>query len=88
MLRTRRVGFHTTFLVQHVLGANGMPRRYADYPYEFSTLNLMSSVGAKNSSHSAPKVLAELRDFHELVGAARGVAEPGLRVLLTGFAWP
>ncbi|WP_243719777.1 cytochrome c oxidase subunit I [Actinomadura sp. KC06] len=40
------IGFHTTFLVQHVLGAEGMPRRYADYPDEFSTLNLVSSAGA------------------------------------------
>ncbi|MFD0902142.1 aa3-type cytochrome oxidase subunit I [Actinomadura sediminis] len=40
------IGFHTTFLVQHWLGANGMPRRYADYPDQFSTLNLVSSCGA------------------------------------------
>jgi cytochrome c oxidase subunit 1 len=42
------VGFHTTFLVQHWLGARGMPRRYADYlPTDgFSTLNLISSIGA------------------------------------------
>ena len=40
------VGFHTTFLVQHWLGVAGMPRRYADYPEEFATLNLVSSAGA------------------------------------------
>ncbi|MEY9967798.1 cytochrome c oxidase subunit 1 [Streptacidiphilus sp. MAP12-16] len=42
------VGFHTTFLVQHWLGAEGMPRRYADYlPADgFTTLNSISSAGA------------------------------------------
>ncbi|MEU8802525.1 cytochrome c oxidase subunit I [Spirillospora sp. NPDC048819] len=40
------IGFHTTFLVQHWLGAQGMPRRYADYPEEFLTLNRVSSAGA------------------------------------------
>ncbi len=41
-------GFHTTFLVQHWLGAEGMPRRYADYlPGDgFTTLNTISSIGA------------------------------------------
>uniref|UniRef100_UPI003F577BCF aa3-type cytochrome oxidase subunit I n=1 Tax=Peterkaempfera podocarpi TaxID=3232308 RepID=UPI003F577BCF len=41
-------GFQTTFLVQHWLGAQGMPRRYADYlPSDgFTTLNTVSSVGA------------------------------------------
>jgi cytochrome c oxidase subunit I len=48
------IGFHTTFLVQHWLGNEGMPRRYADYlPSDgcrqsvcFSTLNTVSSIGA------------------------------------------
>ncbi|MBP2214113.1 aa3-type cytochrome oxidase subunit I [Rhodococcus ruber] len=42
------VGFHTTFLVQHWVGNEGMPRRYADYlPSDgFTTLNIVSTVGA------------------------------------------
>jgi cytochrome c oxidase subunit 1 len=40
------IGFHTTFLVQHWLGVEGMPRRYADYPKEFEGLNAVSSAGA------------------------------------------
>ena len=41
-------GFHATFLVQHWLGAEGMPRRYADYlPSDgFTLLNQISSVGS------------------------------------------
>ncbi|GAA3429566.1 aa3-type cytochrome oxidase subunit I [Streptosporangium sandarakinum] len=42
------IGFHTTFLVQHWLGAAGFPRRYADYsPTDgFTGLNMISSIGA------------------------------------------
>ncbi|MFC4913391.1 cytochrome c oxidase subunit I [Actinomadura gamaensis] len=40
------VGFHTTFLLQHWLGAEGMPRRYADYAKGFTALNRVSSIGA------------------------------------------
>ncbi|MGV0654970.1 aa3-type cytochrome oxidase subunit I [Mycolicibacterium thermoresistibile] len=42
------IGFHTTFLVQHWLGNEGMPRRYADYlPTDgFQPLNIVSTVGA------------------------------------------
>ncbi|MEV8596236.1 cytochrome c oxidase subunit I [Streptomyces sp. NPDC052012] len=42
------VGFHTTFLVQHWLGAEGMPRRYADYLAAdgFTALNTASTIGA------------------------------------------
>jgi cytochrome c oxidase subunit I len=42
------LGFHTTFLVQHWLGAMGMPRRYADYRAAdgFTTLNTVSTIGS------------------------------------------
>ncbi|TSB29290.1 aa3-type cytochrome oxidase subunit I [Streptomyces benahoarensis] len=41
-------GFHLTFLVQHWLGAEGMPRRYADYLAAdgFTALNTLSTLGA------------------------------------------
>jgi len=45
---TTFVGFHLTFMVQHWLGVEGMPRRYADYaPSDgFTTLNTMSTIGS------------------------------------------
>ena len=68
------VGFHMTFLVQHWLGVEGFPRRYADYQPEdgFAFLNEVSSIGAFIlgastipflynvwKSRNAPKVLVE-----------------------------
>ncbi|WP_028661422.1 aa3-type cytochrome oxidase subunit I [Saccharomonospora saliphila] len=42
------VGFHATFLVQHWLGNEGMPRRYVDYlgTDGFTMLNMISTIGA------------------------------------------
>jgi cytochrome c oxidase subunit 1 len=42
------IGFHTTFLVQHWLGVEGFPRRYADYLSAdgFTALNTVSTIGA------------------------------------------
>jgi cytochrome c oxidase subunit 1 len=42
------IGFHTTFLVQHSLGLEGMPRRIYQYApiRDFEILNLISTVGA------------------------------------------
>ncbi|GAA4600383.1 cytochrome c oxidase subunit 1 [Actinoplanes octamycinicus] len=42
------IGFHMTFLVQHWLGTEGMPRRYADYLSTdgFTTLNTWSTIGS------------------------------------------
>jgi len=45
---TTFIGFHSTFLVQHWLGNEGMPRRYADYlPTDgFTGLNTFSTLGS------------------------------------------
>ncbi|SCL28319.1 cytochrome c oxidase subunit 1 [Micromonospora rhizosphaerae] len=45
---TMFLGFHGTFLVQHWLGNEGMPRRYADYLSTdgFTVLNTISSISA------------------------------------------
>ena len=43
------IGFHMTFLVQHWIGVEGMPRRVANYPLlpgNVTTLNVISSVGS------------------------------------------
>ncbi|WP_237189153.1 cytochrome c oxidase subunit I [Rothia nasimurium] len=42
------IGFHMTFLVQHWLGVDGMPRRYADYMAEdgFTWMNQLSTFGS------------------------------------------
>jgi cytochrome c oxidase subunit 1 len=40
------VGFNVTFFPQFLLGYQGMPRRYHEYPEEFQVLNVMSSAGA------------------------------------------
>ncbi len=40
------IGFNVTFFPQFILGALGMPRRYADYLPQFETLNRLSTVGS------------------------------------------
>ncbi|WP_084485751.1 cytochrome c oxidase subunit I [Humibacter albus] len=42
------IGFQTTFLIQHWLGVDGMPRRYATYlPQDgFTWMNQVSTIGA------------------------------------------
>lgn len=39
-------GFNLTFIPQFVLGMDGMPRRYYDYPAQYQTLHTISTIGA------------------------------------------
>jgi cytochrome c oxidase subunit 1 len=40
------IGFNVTFLTQFFLGYHGMPRRYAEYPAQFQSLNIVSTAGS------------------------------------------
>ncbi len=40
------VGFNITYMAMQAVGIQGMPRRYYDYLPEFTTLNLVSTIGS------------------------------------------
>jgi cytochrome c oxidase subunit I len=40
------IGFNCTFFIQFIMGSQGMPRRYYDYPEQFAGMHGFSSVGA------------------------------------------
>jgi cytochrome c oxidase subunit 1 len=40
------VGFQVTFFTQFIMGSQGMPRRYFDYPERFTPYHVTSSIGS------------------------------------------
>jgi cytochrome c oxidase subunit 1 len=40
------IGFNLTFIPQFILGMEGMPRRYYNYPPQYQNLHTISTVGA------------------------------------------
>ena len=69
------VGFHLTFLVQHVLGLEGMPRRVADYldGDGFTGLNQLSTLGAALLGASTlPFLWNAVQTLRRRLGAAAG----------------
>ncbi len=40
------LGFNITFMSQFILGSHGMPRRYQDYPAQYSHYNHVSTIGS------------------------------------------
>jgi cytochrome c oxidase subunit I len=43
---TSLISFNVAFFVMHFLGLAGMPRRYADYPAQFTDFNAIATIGA------------------------------------------
>ncbi|HJV37088.1 cytochrome c oxidase subunit I, partial [Geomonas sp.] len=40
------IGFNVTFFPMFILGMQGMPRRYAEYPAKYHSLNVLATVGS------------------------------------------
>ena len=65
------ITFNVAFFPQHFLGLAGMPRRYADYPAQFTDWNMVSSIGAFGFGLSQVYFL-----FFVVLPAVRGKGAP------------
>src|SRR5215471_3603364 len=68
---TSLIFFNLTFFPMHFLGLAGMPRRYADYPMQFTDFNMVASIGAFGFGLSQVYFL-----FFVVFPAMRGKGEP------------
>ncbi|HZF30898.1 MAG TPA: cytochrome c oxidase subunit I [Gammaproteobacteria bacterium] len=75
--------FNATFFVQFFLGLAGMPRRIPDYPLQFTTLNMISSIGAFGFG------LSQLVFVYMVIKCVRGGEKAPARVWegATGLEW-
>jgi cytochrome c oxidase subunit 1 len=68
------IGFNTTFIPQFIMGAHGMPRRYANYVDEFVIYHQISTIG---SLILLAGFLVHLFTFiHSLVAGKKAPANP------------
>jgi cytochrome c oxidase subunit I len=68
------VGFNATFFVQFIMGSQGMPRRYYDYPEQFAGMHGFSSVGAYILG--AGVLLMMITFIHSLLKGPKAPANP------------
>jgi cytochrome c oxidase subunit 1 len=68
------VGFNVTFFTQFVMGSQGMPRRYYDYPLRYEGYHQLSSIGSYVMAIGFFLVAAYL--LYSLVAGRRAVVNP------------
>ena len=68
------IGVNLTFFPMHFLGAQGMPRRYPDYPDAFAGWHLVASIGAFITAGSFLIFLATV--IYTLARGPRAAANP------------
>lgn len=68
------IGFNGTFIPQFILGMQGMPRRYYDYPAEFQSLHFMSTIFSYLNGIGYMLVLGNL--FHGIFWGEKATSNP------------
>ncbi|MEZ4655376.1 MAG: cbb3-type cytochrome c oxidase subunit I [Candidatus Eisenbacteria bacterium] len=68
------IGFNITFFTQFIMGSQGMPRRYYDYPAEFTIYHQFSTLGAFIMAIGFFVVAGVL--IHSLVAGKKAVENP------------
>jgi cytochrome c oxidase subunit 1 len=68
------VGMNLTFFPQFILGTHGMPRRYYNYPPQFQSLHVLSSIGSYVMA--AGFVITAIYLLHSLFAGRRAPNNP------------
>ncbi|MCC7205096.1 MAG: cbb3-type cytochrome c oxidase subunit I [Phycisphaeraceae bacterium] len=68
------IGFNLTFFIQFVAGTQGMPRRYASYPEQYTIYHQISTIGAYTMSLGMLLVAANL--LHSLLRGPKAPPNP------------
>jgi cytochrome c oxidase subunit 1 len=68
------VGFNMTFFTQFVMGSRGMPRRYFNYPEQYTSYHQLSTIGSYVMGIGFVVIAVYL--LHSLVAGRRAPANP------------